>query len=247
MARAQDCMRRGRVLVVGVGGLGCPAALAVAAAGVGTLGLMDGDCVDLSNLHRQILYRGSDVGRRKVAVAAERIAGLYRDVSLHLFDERLSVDNLPGIFRQFDFVIDGTDSIPSKYLVNDGAVLHRIAFSHAGVVGFRGQSMTVIPGRSACLRCLFPSPPPAGEIGTCQEAGVIGALAGSIGLVQAMDAVKYLLGLGTLLANRLLTYDALAARWRTIHVSRSRPCPVCGDHPTIRHLRPVPGATAATG
>jgi molybdopterin/thiamine biosynthesis adenylyltransferase len=229
----------GRVLIVGVGGLGVPAALSLAAAGVGTLGLIDGDVVDLSNLHRQIAYRTSDVGRPKVLVTAERIRALHSTVSVRCFEERLTASNLADVFPGFDFIIDGTDQIASKYLVNDGAVLHQIPFSHAGVLGFDGQTMTVIPHRSACLRCLFPLPPPANEVATCQEAGVIGPLPGSIGLVQAAEALKYLLGIGQLLAGRLLTYDAATGRWRTVAVSPNPNCPLCSDHATIRGVEAI--------
>lgn len=235
----QSGLRRGRVLVVGAGGLGCPAALSLAAAGVGVLGLIDCDAVDVSNLQRQILYRTEDVGRRKAHAAAERIAAWYPEVSVHAFDARLSADNLASVFRQFDFIIDGTDQIASKYLVNDGAVLLGIPFSHAGVVGFRGQTMTIMPARSACLRCLFPSPPSGTDVPTCQDAGVIGAVCGAIGAVQATEAIKHLLGADHLLTDRLLTYDALTARWRTIALARSHACPLCGDHPTIQRVEPV--------
>jgi molybdopterin/thiamine biosynthesis adenylyltransferase len=139
----------------------------------------------------------------------------------------------------FDFVIDGTDHTASKYLVNEGAVLCGIPFSHAGVIGFQGQAMTVLPGRSACLRCLFPTPPPEGEMLTCQEAGVVGAVAGTMGMVQAGEALKFLTGTGTLLTDRLLTYDALKGRWRTISLPRAHHCPLCGDQPRIRRLEPV--------
>ena len=230
---------RGRVLVVGAGGLGCPAALSLAGAGVGALGLIDCDCVDASNLQRQILYRTADLGRRKAEAAAERIAACYPKVSVQFFDERLSADNLAGVFSHFDFVIDGTDQTTAKYLVNDGAVLLGIPFSHAGVLGFQGQTMTILPGRSACLRCLFPSPPPADDVPTCQDAGVIGAVCGTIGAVQATEAIKYLCGLGGLLTDRLLTYDALTTRWRTIAWSRSPHCPLCGDRPTIQRLAAI--------
>jgi molybdopterin/thiamine biosynthesis adenylyltransferase len=216
--------------------------LTLAAAGIGELGLIDCDAVDLSNLHRQIIYREVDVGRRKVIVAAERVAEQYPDVSVHPIDERLSIENLPDIFSRFDFIIDGTDRVASKYLVNDGAVLHGIPFSHAGILGLLGQTMTVIPGETACVRCLFPTPPPAGEVPTCQDVGVVGALAGAIGLVQASEALKYILGVGFLLTNRLLTYDAGAARWRTVAFTRARSCPLCGDQPTIRHLELTAGA-----
>jgi molybdopterin/thiamine biosynthesis adenylyltransferase len=235
----QARLRRGRVLIVGVGGLGCPAAVYLAAAGVGTLGLIDSDAVELSNLHRQILYRTGDLGRRKVAAAAERLAGLNPDVAVKPFDQRLTAHNLSRIFPHFDFVIDGTDRVESKYLVNDGAVLHRLPFSHAGILGLQGQTMTVVPGQSACLRCLFPVPPAEGEVATCQEAGVLGALAGTLGLVQAAEALKHLLGTGALLTNRLLSYDASTGHWRAVALRRSRHCPLCGDTPTIRQVEAI--------
>ena len=233
LAGARERLARGRVLVVGVGGLGAPAALQLAAAGIGTLGLIDSDTVDLSNLHRQIIYRTADLGRPKVAAAAERLAASYPTVTVRRFAQRLTADNAANLFGDFDFVIDATDGIASKYLANDTAVLSHVPFSHAGVLGFQGQTLTVLPGRSACLRCLFPVPPTPDELPTCQEAGVIGSVAGTIGLLQATDALKYLLGVGELLTDRLLTYDAAAARWRTVVVRRRRDCPLCGDRPTI--------------
>jgi molybdopterin-synthase adenylyltransferase len=189
--------------------------------------------VELSNLHRQIIYRSADVGRRKVHAAAVRITDRYPEVSVSTFDYALSASCLPAIFPQFDFVIDGTDGIAAKYLVNDGAVLQRIAFSHAGVMGFQGQTLTVLPGQSACLRCLFPAPAPAEDVVTCREAGVLGSLTGILGSLQAAEAVKYLLGNAPLLADRLLTYDALRARWREVAVARTPACPLCGLRPTI--------------
>jgi molybdopterin/thiamine biosynthesis adenylyltransferase len=225
-----------RVLIVGVGGLGTPAALELAAAGLGTLGLMDGDAVELSNLQRQILYRTEDVGRRKVAAAAERLTALYPSLRVETFDERLQPDNLAARFTGFDFVIDATDGIGSKYLVNDGAVIVGVPYSHAGVVAFQGQAMTVIPHRSACLRCLFPLPPVADEVANCQEAGIVAPLPGSLGSLQAAEAIKCVLGIGDLLVNRLLTYDALHGRWRTLTIRQSPDCPVCGRSPSIRDL-----------
>ena len=195
---------------------GPPQRCSLAAAGIGTLGLIDSDTVDVSNLHRQIIYRTPDLGRPKVVAAAERLAAAYPTVAVRCFAQRLTADNAANLFGDFDFVIDATDGIASKYLVNDAAVLSRMPFSHAGVLAFHGQTMTVLPGRSACLRCLFPSPPQPDELPTCQEAGIIGSVAGSIGVLQATDALKYLLGVGQLLTDRLLTYDAAAARWRTV-------------------------------
>jgi molybdopterin/thiamine biosynthesis adenylyltransferase len=222
-----DKLRRGRVLVAGVGGLGAPAALHLAACGIGTIGLLDADAVDVSNLQRQIIYRTSDVGRRKVDAAARRLSSAYPDVTLRLFDELLTQDNLPALFEGFDFVIDGTDRVESKFIVNDGAVATGVPFSHAGIVGFQGQTLTVLPRRSACLRCLFPSAPAEEDVPTCQAAGIIGSLAGTIGLIQACEALKFILGEGELLADRLLTYDAARRRWRTVALSRNPRCPVC--------------------
>jgi len=218
--------------------------LCLAAAGVGTLGLIDGDTVEPSNLHRQIVYRASDIGRLKVVAAAERVRTLNPEITVRSFERPLTAGNLPAIFPDFDFVIDGTDRIASKYLVNDGAVLHHVPFSHAGVLGFEGQTLTVVPGRSACVRCLFPEPPPAAEAVTCQEAGVIGPVVGSIGLVQAGEALKYLLGIGNLLTDRLLTYHGATGRWRVVPLSRNPRCRLCGDGATIHRLETVADGTA---
>lgn len=231
------------MLIVGAGGLGCPAALHLAAAGVGTIGLIDGDTVEPSNLHRQVLYRTADLGRPKVEVAAARLRALNPALTVRAIAARLAAHNLSDLFRQYDFVIDGSDGIATKYLVNDGAVLTHVPYSHAGIVGFAGQTMTVTPGRSTCLRCVFPVPPAEDDVPTCQATGIIGALAGSLGVVQATEAVKYLLGVGTLLTDRLLTYDARASRWRAVPLSRAARCPLCGTRPTIRTLHPAAGGS----
>ena len=233
-------VRDGKVLVVGVGGLGCPAALVLAHAGVGTIGLVDPDVVELSNLQRQILYATPDIGRPKVDSAREKLQRINSDVAIVTYYQRLSAENLPTLFRQYDFIIDGTDGVATKFLINDGAVLLRKPFSYAGIVQFQGQTLTVLPGRSTCLRCLFPVIPSADDIPTCQESGIIGSLAGGIGILQATAAVQYLRGQRELLADRLLTYDALALRWREVRVRRSRHCPLCGDSPTITELEPGP-------
>jgi adenylyltransferase/sulfurtransferase len=226
-------VRNGKVLVVGVGGLGCPAALTLAQAGVGTIGLIDPDVVDLSNLQRQILHATPDIGRPKVDSAREKLLRINPTLAVVTYHQRLSADNLRSIFRGYDFVIDGTDGVATKFLVNDGAVLLGKPFSYAGIVQFHGQVLTVWPGRSTCLRCLFPEIPSADDVPTCQESGIIGSLAGSIGILQATEALKYLTGEGELLTDRLLTYDALTLRWREVRVRRSRHCPLCGDSPTI--------------
>jgi molybdopterin/thiamine biosynthesis adenylyltransferase len=242
-------VRDGKILVVGVGGLGSPAALVLARAGVGTIGLADPDAVDLSNLQRQILHHTPDVGRPKVESAREKLLLLNPAVEVIAHHERLEAENLPRLFRPYDFIIDATDGLATKFLINDGAVLMHKPFSYGGVVQFTGQTLTVLPGQTTCLRCLFPVPPSADDIPSCQEAGIIGSVAGSLGVVQAAEALKYLSGEGELLTDRLLTYDALSLRWREVKVRRSRRCPLCGPDPTITSLQPRenPGSCSAEG
>ena len=231
-------LREGKVLVVGVGGLGSPAALALALAGVGTLGLVDSDRVELSNLQRQILHFTPDIGKPKVDSAKEKIQQLNPSITVVTYNEWLHAGNLAAIFASFDFIIDGTDGVATKFLINDGAVLLNKPLAHAGIVQFHGQALTVLPYRTTCLRCLFPVPPHPDENPTCQEAGILGSLAGSLGSVQAAEAVKYLSGAGELLTDRLLTYDALALRWREVRVRPSPHCPLCGTPRTITGLQP---------
>jgi len=239
----RDALAESRVLIVGTGALGCPAAFQLAAAGVGTLLLLDPDVVELSNLHRQILHRTSTLGVPKVESAAARLRTLQPDARVECHTGRLTAQNVTRFFRDADFVIDATDSVGAKFLINDGAVLLRRPYSHAGVLGFLGQTMTVVPGQTACYRCLFPEPPPADAIPTCQEAGVIGAVAGVIGSVQAAEAIKHLAGAAPALADRLLTFDALSRRWRTVALARNPRCPACGEQPSIAAL---PGDDAET-
>lgn len=224
---ARQHLKNARVLVVGVGALGCPATLQLAAAGVGTLVLIDPDRVELSNLHRQILHRTSAIGTPKVASATARLRKRFPTVQVEPHAETLSEDNLPELFGAADFVIDATDGVAAKFLINDGAVRCGRPFSHAGILGFLGQTMTVLPGRTTCYRCLFPAPPPPDDVPTCQEAGVVGGIAGVIGSLQAGEAIKYLTGDGELLTDRLLTYDALSGRWRRVRLARNPRCPVC--------------------
>ena len=227
----------GRVLIVGIGGLGSPAALALAHTGVGTLGLIDPDVVELSNLQRQILHYTPDIGHPKVLSAREKLLRINPTLTVIAHHDRLTVKNLPELFHQYDFIIDATDGVATKFLINDGAVFLEKPFSYGGIVQFSGQTLTVLPKRTTCLRCLFPSIPSAEDIPTCQEAGIIGSLAGSLGFVQAMEAVKYLAGEEGLLTDRLLTYDATIARWRTIAVRRNLRCPLCSETPTITSLQ----------
>jgi adenylyltransferase/sulfurtransferase len=221
-------LAQSRVLIVGVGALGCPAALHLAAAGIGTLVLIDPDQVELSNLHRQILHRTSSIGMAKVASAAARLGARFPRTRIETHATALGPDNLPRLFGAADFVVDATDGVGAKFLINDGAVRWQRPFSHGGVLGFLGQTMTVLPGRSACYRCLFPEPPPPGEVPSCQEAGVLGGIGGLIGAVQAAEAIKFLTGDGDLLTDRLLTYDGLSGRWRHVRLARNPRCPACG-------------------
>jgi adenylyltransferase/sulfurtransferase len=234
--KGQEKLLRARVLVIGAGGLGSPVALYLAAAGVGTIGITDGDVVDLSNLHRQILHHTPDVNRSKVQSAQAKLAALNPDVTVIPHAERLTADNARTLFERYDVVIDGTDNFPTKFLANDAAILTKRPLVHGGILRFVGQVMTILPGRSACYRCIFKEPPPAGLIPTCQEAGVLGALAGVIGTIQATEALKLILGLPQPLAGRLLTYDALAGGFREIAVRQNPKCPICGEDPTITTL-----------
>jgi molybdopterin/thiamine biosynthesis adenylyltransferase len=211
--------------------------LALAQVSVGTIGLIDPDEVELSNLQRQILHHTPDLGRPKVVSAQEKLSRLDPTLTIVTHHERLQVDNLSELFSAYDFIIDATDGVATKFLINDGAVLLGKPFSYGGIVQFSGQTLTVLPGKTACLRCLFPVLPSADDVPTCQESGIIGSLAGSLGFVQAMEAIKYLSREGVLLTDRLLTYDALTSRWRTVAVRRNPRCPLCSEAPTITSLQ----------
>jgi molybdopterin/thiamine biosynthesis adenylyltransferase len=227
--KAQIRLRQARVLIIGVGGLGSPAALYLAAAGLGALGLVDPDRVELSNLQRQILHTTPDLNQQKVESAKVKISKLNPDVETIVYPVRLEEDNAAGIFSGYDFIVDGSDNFSTKFVVNDIAVRMGIAFSHAGIVRLQGQTMTVVPQKSACYRCLFDEPPPPEEILNCQQAGILGAVAGTIGSIQATEAVKYLAGFEQgLLTDRLLTYDAKSMKFRTVEVKRNVHCPACG-------------------
>jgi len=228
--RGQIRVRQGRVLVIGAGGLGSPAAFYLVAAGVGSLGLVDYDQVELSNLQRQILHSTQDIGRDKVESAKEKLNRLNPEVEIETHAVRIEKENAAELFSAYDFVIDGSDNFATKFLVNDVAVALGKPFSHAGIVRLQGQTMTVLPGRSACYRCLFKEPPPPGEILNCQQAGILGAIAGTIGSLQATEAIKCLAGLEEdLLTDRLLIYDAKTVRFRTVEVQRDPRCAACGE------------------
>jgi molybdopterin-synthase adenylyltransferase len=227
--KGQIRLRQARVLIIGAGGLGSPAALYLAAAGVGTLGLVDPDRVELSNLQRQILHATSDLTRQKVESAKEKIQQLNPDVEVVTYPARVEETNAAEIFAGYNFIVDGSDNFATKFLVNDTAVKSGIAFSHAGIVRLQGQTMTVVPGKSACYRCVFGQAPPPEEILSCQQAGILGAVAGTIGSIQATEAIKYLTGFEEgLLLDRLLTYDAKAMKFHAVDVNRDAHCAACG-------------------
>ncbi len=233
--QGQEKLLNARVLVVGAGGLGSPIAYYLAAAGVGTLGIADADRVELSNLQRQILHFTPDLDEPKVESARAKLQQLNPDVSVRAYDERVTAENALELFRDYDFIVEGTDSFASKFLVNDACVLLDKPFSQAGILRFAGQTMTHVPG-SACYRCVFESPPPPGAVPTCSEAGVLGAVAGMLGTIQAAETLKYLLAIGELLVNRILFVDALSMEHRRVEVRRNPGCAVCGERPTITAL-----------
>ncbi|KYG04198.1 molybdopterin biosynthesis protein MoeB [Sorangium cellulosum] len=222
-----------KVLLLGAGGLGSPAALYLAAAGVGTLGLVDADVVDNSNLQRQILHATSRVGMPKVDSAETAIRDLNPDVKVVKFQERVDSSNVDRIFDQFDIIVDGCDNFPTRYLVNDASVFKKKPVVHGSIFRFEGQVTTFMPGVGPCYRCLYPEPPPPHLAPSCQEAGVLGILPGIIGIIQATEAVKLILGQGTPLIGRLLTYDSLRMKFGELKLRRDKSCPACGESPTI--------------
>jgi molybdopterin-synthase adenylyltransferase len=227
--KVQMRLCRSRVLVIGAGGLGSPAALYLAAAGIGTLGIVDPDKVELSNLQRQILHATADIGRSKVESAKVTLTKLNPDVQVLCHPVRFDSSNAEEIAAGFDFIVDGSDNFDTKFLVNDLAIKLGIPFSHAGIVRLQGQVMTVMPRKSACYRCLFKAPPAPDEILNCQASGILGAVAGTIGTIQATEAVKYLAGFEDgLLTDRLLVYDAKNLRFREVEIKRDPHCPACG-------------------
>ena len=231
----QEKISNGKVLIVGAGGLGAPIALYLAAAGVGTIGIIDGDVVDLSNLQRQVIHFTPDVDKPKVISAKEKINLINPDVKVITYQKLFTAENAFDIIKDYDFVVDGTDNFPVKFLINDACVLAKKPFSHGGILRFEGQTLTYVPG-TTCYRCLFHSPPPPNAVPTCSQAGVLGAIAGMLGTIQAAEVLKYLTGVGDLLTNRLLTFNAKTMDFRTIKSTPTETCPVCGKHPTVTTL-----------
>jgi adenylyltransferase/sulfurtransferase len=232
----QKRLKASSVLLIGAGGLGSPLGLYLAAAGIGRIGLVDFDVVDFSNLQRQVLHGTPDVGRPKLHSARDRLQAINPDVQLDLYEARLSSANALAIFERYDIIIDGTDNFPTRYLVNDACVLLKKPNVYGSIFRFDGQASVFYPGRGPCYRCLYPEPPPPGEVPSCAEGGVLGILPGLIGCIQATEAVKMLLGQGSPLIGRLLLYDALQMSFREFKVRRNPKCPVCGDQPTVTKL-----------
>jgi molybdopterin/thiamine biosynthesis adenylyltransferase/molybdopterin converting factor small subunit len=224
-----------KVVLIGAGGLGSPSALYLAAAGVGTLGVVDFDDVDLSNLHRQILHGHANIGRPKVESARDRLADVNPDAKVVAHTEALTSENAIEILGQYDIIVNGSDNFATRYLVNDAAYLLKKPLVDGSIFRFEGQATVFMPGQG-CYRCLFPSPPPPGAVPSCAEAGVLGALPGMIGVIQATETIKLILDLGEPLVNRLLLYDALAMEFREVKIRRDPECPLCGDNPTIHEL-----------
>ena len=232
----QRRLKAGRVLCVGAGGLGSPAALYLAAAGVGTIGIIDFDAVDASNLQRQILHSTADVGRSKLQSARDRLSALNPEIRIETHDAALTSKNALALFREYDVILDGTDNFATRYLVNDACVLLGKPNAYGSIFRFEGQASVFAVKDGPCYRCLYPEPPPPGLVPSCAEGGVLGVLPGVIGTIQATESIKLLLGAGSTLVGRLLLYDAWNMRFRELKLRRDPACPVCGDHPTVREL-----------
>jgi molybdopterin/thiamine biosynthesis adenylyltransferase len=233
----QEKLLSSKVLIVGAGGLGAPVGLYLAAAGVGTIGIVDADKVDLTNLQRQVIHHTDDVGTEKVLSAEAKMRAINPDITVKTYNLLAKANNVGDIVREYDFVIDGTDNFAAKFLINDACYFEKVPFSHAGILRFDGQLITVLPGQTTCYRCIFGAPPPADAVPSCSQAGVLGVLAGVIGSLQATEAIKYLLQTGDLLTNALLTYNALKMTFRKVPLKRNPNCPLCGKEPRITELK----------
>ena len=233
--KGQEILLESKVLIIGAGGLGSPAALYLAAAGVGTIGIVDNDVVDRTNLQRQVIHFTPDLGKPKVDSAKEKIEKINPDVRVKTYKELALADNILDLIKDYDFIIDGTDNFPAKFLINDACVLAKKPFSHGGILRFDGQTMTYTPGNT-CYRCVFSKPPPKNAIPNCAQAGVLGSIAGMLGTIQATETLKFIIGKGDLLINRLLIFDALEMDFRTITLQKNKNCAICGKNPTITKL-----------
>ena len=232
----QKKLKQAKVLTIGAGGLGSPLAMYLAAAGVGTIGIVDFDVVDESNLQRQIIHGTSDVGRKKMESARDTLKNINPNVEIIAFEEALSSENALEIFEDFDIIVDGTDNFPTRYLVNDACVLLGKPNVYGSIFRFEGQASVFYAEEGPCYRCLYPEPPPPGLVPSCAEGGVLGILPGSIGITQATETVKLILGIGEPLIGRLLLYDALGMSYREMKLRKDPNCPVCGENPTVTEL-----------
>ncbi|MEX2260766.1 MAG: molybdopterin-synthase adenylyltransferase MoeB [Bryobacteraceae bacterium] len=229
-------LKRASVLLVGAGGLGAPLGLYLAAAGIGRIGLVDFDVVDFTNLQRQVIHGTKDVGRKKLDSAAESMLDINPNVVIDRHEVALTSENALDIIRNYDFVVDGTDNFPTRYLINDACVLLKKPNVYGSIFRFDGQATILAHEGGPCYRCLYPEPPPPGLVPSCAEGGVLGILPGAIGIIQATETVKLILGVGEPLVGRLLLYDALAMRFREFKLHKDPECPICGEHPTIKEL-----------
>ena len=232
----QQKMLEARVLLLGAGGLGSPAAYYLAAAGIGNLGIVDFDQVDLSNLQRQIIHSTERIGMLKTESAKKTIQALNPDVNVTLYNEKMDSSNIMSLIKDYDYVVDGSDNFPTRYLVNDACVMKNKTLIHGSIYRFEGQVTVFKPGDGPCYRCLYPEPPPPGMVPNCQEGGVLGVLAGVIGNLQVVEVLKLILGIGKPLVGKLLIYDALNTEFRNLRLRRDVNCPICGEKPTIKDL-----------
>lgn len=234
--RGQKKLKSSSLLIIGAGGLGSPASIYLAAAGVGRIGMVDSDCVDISNLQRQILHGVGDLGRAKVESARDALFSINPDVEFIPINTRLDSKNALEVLKNYDVIIDGSDNFPARYLLNDACFFLKKPLCHGAVFRFEGQATTIIPEKGPCYRCLFDTPPPPDMVPSCQEAGVIGVLPGIIGLIQATEALKILLGKGTTLSGALLLFDAMKMEFKKIRVEKNPQCKLCGKKPQIKEL-----------
>lgn len=234
--KGQEKLLQAKVLIIGVGGLGSPVAAYLAGAGVGTLGVVDSDRVELSNLHRQILYTSDDIGKKKAEVAQIRLQKVNPDIKVIPYVLRLNSKNIMEIIKDYDIVVDGSDNFPTRYLVNDACVLSKKPLVHGAFFRTEGQATVFKSSEGPCYRCVFSEPPPPGAVSSCQEAGVIGALAGVIGVIQATETLKLILNAGEPLIGKLIIFNALEMSFRKVRLPKDKNCPICGEKPTIKKL-----------
>lgn len=236
--KGQLKLKRAKVLLIGAGGLGSPAGLYLAAAGIGTIGLVDGDVVDLSNLQRQIMHSTATIGQPKVESGKKTLLAINPDITVNAYNQVVNADNILPLISDYDVVLDGSDNFSTRFLVNDACFFAKKPLISASMFRFEGQLTTIKPHQGyPCYRCLYPEPPPAGLVPNCQEAGVLGVLAGTMGILQASEAIKEILGIGETLADKLLIYDALEMKFRKVARPKDPACPLCGPNPTIKSLQ----------